>query len=209
MELYIYWLLQGGGVLSIIIGNYALLKYYTDPHETVKVTLLIQVLAFSSVMIYILLIPFDVFATVRHHDTLFEFKDPLVHHQFHVKISDLYFICYVGMICLCFVWLPFSYFYAQSVQEEEERMLEATLTREVLQKSSSANATPGKADGSPEKASTLKGMDSSASDEEDATNANGEKPLMTGQNPSKQDEFTQDTDPEFGFGDGSRQSFIN
>lgn len=73
MELYIYWLLQGGGVLSIIMGNYALLKYYTDPHETVRVTLLIQVLAFSSVMIYILLIPFDVFATVRHHDTLFEF----------------------------------------------------------------------------------------------------------------------------------------
>ena len=88
----------------------------------------IQVLAFSSVMIYILLIPFDVFASVRHHDTLFTFKDPLLHHEFNVRIYDLYFICYVSMILLCFVWLPFSYFYAQSVQEEDEMILEAAMT---------------------------------------------------------------------------------
>lgn len=71
MELYVYWLLQIGSVSCICLWNYALLKYYTDPHETVRVTLFIQVLAFSSVMIYILLIPFDVFASVRHHDALF------------------------------------------------------------------------------------------------------------------------------------------
>jgi hypothetical protein len=86
------------------------------------------VLAFSSVMIYILLIPFDVFATVRHHDILFSFKDPLFESRFNVRIYDLYFICYVGMIMLCFVWLPFSYFYAQSVQEEEEMIMEASIT---------------------------------------------------------------------------------
>lgn len=128
MELHVYWLLQMSGVSSIFLWNYALLKYYTDPHETVKVTLFIQVLAFSSVMIYILLIPFDVFATVRHHDILFSFKDPFFESLFNVRIYDLYFICYVGMIMMCFVWLPFSYFYAQSVQEEEEMIMEASIT---------------------------------------------------------------------------------
>lgn len=107
------------------------MKYYTDPHETVKVTLFIQVLALSSVMVYILLIPFDVFTTVRHHATLFQFTDPILHHHFNIKIYDLYFTCYIGMICLCFIGLPYSYFYAQSVQEEEDMILEATLEQEV------------------------------------------------------------------------------
>lgn len=100
--------------------NYALLKYYTDPHESVKVTLMIQVFAFSSVMVYILLIPFDVFASVRHFETVFSVYNPIAQHRHHLRIYDLYFICYVCMILLCFVGLPFSYFYAQSVQDSEE-----------------------------------------------------------------------------------------
>mmetsp|Transcript_5775 Transcript_5775/g.9202 ORF Transcript_5775/g.9202 Transcript_5775/m.9202 type:complete len:80 (+) Transcript_5775:31-270(+) len=77
MELYIYWLLQLSGVFAIISFNYAILKYYTDPHEGVSLTLWIQILAFSGVMIYILLIPFDVFAADRHYHTVIEFSDPL------------------------------------------------------------------------------------------------------------------------------------
>jgi len=115
-----YWLLQLSGILAIFAFNYGLLHYYTDPHERVKVTLLIQVLAFSSVMVYILLIPFDVFATVRHFVTVFKVRDPLFHSDYAITIYDLYFTCYVAMIYLCFVGLPFSYFYAQSVQDEEE-----------------------------------------------------------------------------------------
>lgn len=174
MELYIYWLLQISSVSvslsnqatnlfmfqSIFLWNYALLKYYTDPHDSVKVTLIIQVLAFSSVMIYILLIPFDVFATVRHHDTLFTFKEPVFEHEFNVRIYDLYFICYVAMILMCFVWLPFSYFYAQSVQEEEEKMLEATITSAAQ---SSTPHQPNQHNNIPETTYKMKGMDSSDS----------------------------------------------
>lgn len=112
------------GVFSIFVFNYALLKYYTDPHETVKVTLIVQVLAFSSVMIYILLIPFDVFATVRHFETVFGFVDPIFGTRRELTIYDLYFLCYVGMIYMCFIGLPFSYFYAESVQKEEEQKMD-------------------------------------------------------------------------------------
>lgn len=141
-----------------------------------KVTLFIQVLAFSSVMIYILLIPFDVFATVRHHDVLFGFTDPILHHHFNVKIYDLYFICYVGMIFLCFVWLPFSYFYAQSVQEEDEMILEAAMTSEARFQGAGTEASASGAarspDGSQEKTCRLKGMDSSESPSEEEETPN-------------------------------------
>lgn len=33
---------------------------------------------------------------------------------------DLYFVSYILMIFLSFLGLPFSYFYAQAVQDEEE-----------------------------------------------------------------------------------------
>ena len=81
---------------------------------------MIQVLALSSVLVYILLIPFDVFATVRHYETLFKLTDPLFQMTFAVRIYDLYFLCYVGMIYLCFIGLPYSYFYAQSVLDDDE-----------------------------------------------------------------------------------------
>lgn len=69
-------------------------------------------------MVYTLLIPFDVFASVRHLDTIIQFT---AFGQLRtLKIYDLYFLCYVCMIYLCFVGLPFSYFYAQTVQEQEE-----------------------------------------------------------------------------------------
>jgi hypothetical protein len=71
-------------------------------------------------MIYILLIPFDVFAAVRHFFQVFSFTDPLLHHTHQLTIYDLYFLCYIGMIYICFIGLPFSYFYAQSVQDDED-----------------------------------------------------------------------------------------
>lgn len=79
--------------------------------------------ALSSVLVYILLIPFDVFASVRHYETLFSLTVPVIQYKFAIRIYDLYFLCYVGMIYLCFIGLPFSYFYAQSVQDEDDMII--------------------------------------------------------------------------------------
>ena len=93
-----------------------------SPHESVKVTLLIQVAAFSSVMIYILLIPFDVFATVRKYDYIFSYTVPITNEKHVITVYELYFFMYVVMIFMTFIGLPFSYFYAQSVQEEDDML---------------------------------------------------------------------------------------
>ena len=63
-------------------------------------------------MVYILLIPFDVFATVRHYTSIFTLYNPVTAKNFEITIYDLYFACYLIMIYMCFVALPFSYFYA-------------------------------------------------------------------------------------------------
>ena len=84
-----------------------------------------------------------------------------------MRIYDLYFICYVGMILLCFVWLPFSYFYAQSVQEEEEMILEASIT--AAARASQPTVTGNEA----AKAGRMKGMDSSDSQSDEEQAASG------------------------------------
>lgn len=62
-------------------------------------------------MVYILLIPFDVFAATRHLDKIFNLTLPYIG-QLTIKMYDLYFVSYILMIFLCFLGLPFSYFYA-------------------------------------------------------------------------------------------------
>jgi len=76
-------------------------------------------------MVYILLIPFDVFATVRHLPDvfLFSFHFNGKHSAVRFYMYDLYFLLYLVMIYLCFIGLPYSYFYASVVQDEEEEFL--------------------------------------------------------------------------------------
>jgi hypothetical protein len=140
------------------------LKYYTDPHESVKVTLLIQVAAFSSVMIYILLIPFDVFATVRKYDYIFSYTVPITNEKHVITVYELYFFMYVVMIFMTFIGLPFSYFYAQSVQEEDDMM--------------AADAGTS-TEGQPEAKLNLgRGMDSSESSDDDTGAEKGDDKAM-------------------------------
>lgn len=39
-----------------------------------------------------------------------------------ITVYELYFFMYVVMIFMTFIGLPFSYFYAQSVQEEDDML---------------------------------------------------------------------------------------
>lgn len=82
-------------------------------------------------MIYILLIPFDVFATVRKYDYIFSYTVPITNVTHVITVYELYFFMYVLMIFMTFIGLPFSYFYAQSVQEEDEMMAETATPSEA------------------------------------------------------------------------------
>ena len=104
--------------------NYALMHYYTDPNEKVRLSLFSQILGFSALLVYITLIPFDVYSTVNHYSSIL----------FGLQIYDFYFCkklthslltssCVVDfwlVILLCFVVLPFTYYYAEEVLVSED-----------------------------------------------------------------------------------------
>ena len=93
-----------------------MLKFFTDPQEKVTLILLLQTLSIGVVLNYILLLPFDIFVTVRHSDVrLFHWTDPLTHHDWLPRMYDLYLICYVLIVFLGFILVPFQIFYVQSV----------------------------------------------------------------------------------------------
>ena len=107
---------------AIISLSYVILNYYADPNEKVKLALVVQIIAFSSILVYITLIPFDVYVTVNHYSSLL----------FNLQIYDFYFcnfqifsyqvhlVDYCIMILLCFVFLPFTYFYADEALSSED-----------------------------------------------------------------------------------------
>lgn len=67
---------------------------------------------------------------------------------------DLYLICYVIILFLGFIFVPFQIFYVQSVQEEDDLLLE---TQIISQDATTAGANK------------LKGMDSSSNSEDEET----------------------------------------
>jgi len=90
--------------------------------------MVLQMLAIATVLNYCLLIPFDIFVTVRHTDVrLFHWKDPLIHHDWLPRMYDLYLICYILMLHLGFIFVPFQIFYVQSIQEENDLILETQI----------------------------------------------------------------------------------
>lgn len=90
---------------------------------------------------------------------------------FSVRIYDLYFLCYVGMIYLCFIGLPFSYFYAQSVLDDEEMFFETPqLPVDSGEKQQDGDENQSLAEKTYK--FNMKGLDSSDSDEESKCEGN-------------------------------------
>ncbi|CDW85588.1 UNKNOWN [Stylonychia lemnae] len=61
-------------------------------------------------MVYITLIPFDVYNAVNHYKTVI----------FNIDLYTFYLCDYIILIGLCFIVLPFTYFYAEESLENED-----------------------------------------------------------------------------------------
>lgn len=131
------YILTAGAIGLTLCFNYAILKYYTDPHESVKISLGVQLVSLSVVWIFILAVPFDVYAAVSHQDA-----------NAQLKLWDLYVWCSGVLVSCLFIWLPFSYYYAIiSGRNGDEDLITA--------------------DGGFEDTLGMKGLDSSSSEEDE------------------------------------------
>ena len=128
------YLFLASAIVSIVCFNYAIVKYYSDPHESVKLAVFIQVVSLAIVWIFMLVVPFDVYATVRHWDSLSQ-----------IRIWDVYICCCSCLVGFVFVGLPFSYYYSIIVGKIDDKdlitpdgeTLEDTLGMKGLDSSSS------------------------------------------------------------------------
>lgn len=90
-------------------------------------------ISIAVVLNYLLLIPFDVYTSVHHSDMrLFNWNDPLTHHNWLPRMYDLYLICYILLLVLGFIFVPFQMFYVWSVQEEDDIILENAIVSQDI-----------------------------------------------------------------------------
>ena len=146
------YLLLGSAIASIVCFNYAIVKYYSDPHESVKLAVFIQVVSLAIVWIFMLVVPFDVYATVRHWDSLSQFR-----------IWDVYITCCSFLVAFIFIGLPFSYYFSIITGKIDDKDL-ITPDGETLEE------TLG-----------MKGLDSSESESSEDELSFGSKPKFGGQ----------------------------
>ena len=92
--------------------NYSLLKYYQDQHESFWLASAIATYGLSSILMYICLVPLDVYTASLNLSSMFVIFDR------PVATYDLYYGIYVTLILSCFIFIPFAYFYAEERIDE-------------------------------------------------------------------------------------------
>ena len=129
---FFYAIMMAGIAISVVLYNYALIKYYTDPHEKIRLVVLAQLAAFSLTSFYALIVPLDTESALAKNEadthTAAEARKSndelelpqLILSKMHLQVEDMYDLIQLGLIFMLFVGLPLSYFYSFGVQLSEE-----------------------------------------------------------------------------------------
>lgn len=148
-------------IVALFVFNFALVKYYTDPLESIKPVLILQAFALTMICLHALMIPLDSEnALYKNSGTVNNSIVQLFLSNHNLQIQDLYTILHLTMIGLCLFCLPFSFFYAKNIQDSEEQDLFRGENANEL--ASDLHETPGKF--------AMKGFDSSSDEEEEEDN---------------------------------------
>lgn len=171
---------------SILLYNYALVKYYTDPHEKIRLVVVAQLAALSLTSLHALILPLDTEDALSKNEahmlTASEARKAadeqelpqLILSKLKLQVEDLYDLVQLGMIFMLFVGLPLSFFYAFGVQMAEEQNLfqeaETPYGNEDMETEGLLDDEDGLTFGN---TPGLEGLDSSSEEEGDDDNGKG------------------------------------
>ena len=109
---FLYALIAAGLGTSALL-NYATIKLLTDPHEYLRLVMIIQLATFTLVQLHAFLLPFDTESVLAKN----------LGENFDLDVDNLYKKIELALMIMMLAGLPFSYFYAMEVQETEQMQL--------------------------------------------------------------------------------------
>jgi len=106
------WSIFGLVLMAILLFNYLLVKYYTDPAESYGLATFTIAFSLTVTLLTVLLIPVDVYVVSIGHTS---FANLQISRE---MVKDLYTVLYILMVVDAFFLIPFSYFYGEERMDE-------------------------------------------------------------------------------------------
>jgi LMBR1 domain-containing protein 1 len=98
-------------VIVILVFNYVLVKYYTDPTESYNLASIVTVLSLTVTLVAVLIIPIDIYISAEQQ----KIEGILIGKE-HIR---LILVSLFGvMVFLSFIAIPFTYFYGEERYDE-------------------------------------------------------------------------------------------
>jgi LMBR1 domain-containing protein 1 len=98
-------------MISLVVGlNYLITKHYTEPGESYTLATVVTVLSLSVTLLATLLVPLDLFITAGVKLVDFDFTQE--------ELRGVLFGCFIAMLLLAFLFIPFTYFYGEERFDE-------------------------------------------------------------------------------------------
>eukprot|EP00033_Pygsuia_biforma_P000852 GCRY01000990.1.p1 GENE.GCRY01000990.1~~GCRY01000990.1.p1 ORF type:complete len:517 (-),score=105.51 GCRY01000990.1:486-2036(-) len=123
---WVAWLLFVLVAGAIGLFCYSIVKYYTDKHESEKLTTFVTVISLMVTLVLLMLIPVDIFAVsqTRDSDGNQRMSDSAIDDQSH-SVKIMYYIVLCVIAVFCFVVIPFAYFFYEEMDEDVTNMQRA------------------------------------------------------------------------------------
>ncbi|KAK5578392.1 hypothetical protein RB653_008062 [Dictyostelium firmibasis] len=111
------WIVFAGVILALIALNFIVVKYYSDKHESGKITTIISVIGLTLTLLCVMLIPVDILnvSTMSNSDGTQISADSISQRTEGVKM--LYYILYGSILGVSLILIPFAYFYHEEYDE--------------------------------------------------------------------------------------------
>ncbi|KAI9593592.1 hypothetical protein BDF19DRAFT_153011 [Syncephalis fuscata] len=117
------WLVITGVVFVLALLSWAFTCYYQDPAESESLVTTVTVVGLTFCLCVLALAPLDIFLVSSTVDQGTGLKrswaTPDHIDDFLTTLSIIYYVCFAGIVLLCFVVIPFAYFYFEELDHDE------------------------------------------------------------------------------------------
>ncbi|KAI8050993.1 hypothetical protein BDF22DRAFT_694291 [Syncephalis plumigaleata] len=117
------WLVGTGSMIALVLLSWLFTKYYQDPAESESHVTVVTVVGLTFCLFILTLAPLDIFLVSSTVDLTTGLKQPWATPEhidkFLTTLSIVYYACFAGIVILCFVVIPFAYFYYEELDHDE------------------------------------------------------------------------------------------
>ncbi|KYQ89234.1 LMBR1-like conserved region-containing protein [Tieghemostelium lacteum] len=118
IEIGLGWASFGLVILILVVFNYIVVKYYSDKHESEKITTVISIIGLTLALLCVMIIPVDILnvSTISNSSGNVTMSQNDIDNRGQ-SIRIVYYVLYAAIMLCALILIPFAYFYYEEYDE--------------------------------------------------------------------------------------------